>query len=198
MRRPSRSKKNFLTLALWFQSGLILIAIALGWLLNSPAFTPLAFTAPAFIWGLLATLPPLLLIPLCLKLDYAPINDLMRLSRDKLAPLFVGASLLQLALISALAGIGEEALFRGVIQGSLIRQLPPWLAVLLASILFGLVHFITPTYALFATLFGLYLGWLTVTFDNLLVAMLVHGGYDFIVLTYLVRQTQNTDGPGAD
>ena len=52
------------------------------------------------------------------------------------------------------AGIGEELLFRGVVQALLERWLGPWIALGVASILFGLVHALTPTYALLAAFAG--------------------------------------------
>ena len=52
---------------------------------------------------------------------------------------------------------------------------------------FGLLHFITPLYALLAGLMGLYLGWLYEATGNLIVPMIVHGLYDFAALVYLVR-----------
>jgi len=68
---------------------------------------------------------------------------------------------LQLLVISALAGIGEEALFRGVVQAAIGQWSGlPWLGLLVASVLFGLAHMITATYAVVAALIGAYLGWL--------------------------------------
>ena len=64
-----------------------------------------------------------------------------------------------LALISLLAGLGEELLFRGLIQDGLVGWLGPWPALVLTSVLFGLMHPITPGYAVLATLAGAYLGW---------------------------------------
>jgi membrane protease YdiL (CAAX protease family) len=53
--------------------------------------------------------------------------------------------------------------------------------------LFGLLHFITPSYALFAGLTGLYLGGLWILTRNLLVPITAHGAYDFLALVYLTR-----------
>ena len=57
-----------------------------------------------------------------------------------------------------------------------------------ASILFGLAHLVTPTYAFLAGLVGLYLGWLYLASSNLLVPVTVHSVYDFVALTFLIRQ----------
>ena len=57
--------------------------------------------------------------------------------------------------------------------------------------LFGLMHFITPTYAVLATLMGAYLGLVWQWTGNLLAVVLMHALYDFLVLLYLLR------GPGS-
>ncbi len=105
---------------------------------------------------------------------------------DKIIPLFAGCSQFDLILICVLAGVGEEALFRGVIQNLLADLVSPWVALVVTSALFGLGHFITPMYAVLAGLLGFYLGWLSLAHGNLLVAMATHALYDYVALRYLV------------
>ena len=109
-------------------------------------------------------------------------------------PCFSECSVFQLALISALAGFGEEALFRGVIQRALSEWWNPWVGLVVASALFGLGHHMTSAYAILAGLLGLYLGLLLMVFDNLLVVMLVHSLYDFAALVYLVQKQKVETG----
>ena len=94
-----------------------------------------------------------------------------------------------------LAGIGEEALFRGIIQTTLADWLNQWVALAVASALFGLGHLVTPAYAVLAGLLGLYLGGLSMVFDNLLLAIVVHALYDFVALTYLVHKHKTQREP---
>jgi membrane protease YdiL (CAAX protease family) len=101
--------------------------------------------------------------------------------------LFAPLSLPQLALICALAGLGEELFFRALLQGGLAQLIDPQAALLIASAVFGLLHMITPTYALLATLLGIYLGGCWMLADNLLVPIVAHGFYDFVALVYLLR-----------
>jgi hypothetical protein len=96
-------------------------------------------------------------------------------------------SLLDLALISALAGIGEEALFRGVMQTGLVPVVGLPAAVALTSVAFGLAHYLSLTYAAYAALVSVYLGVLLVYTDNLLVPVIAHAAYDFVALVYLTR-----------
>jgi hypothetical protein len=74
--------------------------------------------------------------------------------------------------------------------------LEPWVAttaaILIAGVVFGLVHWITRAYALYATLMGVYLGVLFVWFDNLLVPMIVHGVYDFVALIWVTRTSSES------
>jgi membrane protease YdiL (CAAX protease family) len=51
---------------------------------------------------------------------------------------------------------------------------------------FGLAHPISTTYAVLASLIGIYLGFLFVATDNLLVPIVTHAAYDFLALVYLL------------
>lgn len=177
---------SLVTLALLFEGGLVLIAIAVGLLLGVPALADVRFDTDSVAQGAAATLPMLLLLsPLARRH-----HGLERLRDDvtrQILPLFKNASLPQLALLSALAGLGEEALFRGVLQTWLAQHLGDAGGLVLASIVFGLAHFINRSYALLATLIGLYLGWLYLTSGNLLLPVIAHGLYDFVALIVLLN-----------
>jgi membrane protease YdiL (CAAX protease family) len=95
---------------------------------------------------------------------------------------------LDLALVSISAGVGEELLFRGFLQAAIADWTNPWIALAIASLLFGLAHFITPMYAVLATLLGAYLGGLWLACDNLLAPIVTHALYDFLALVYLLRR----------
>ena len=94
-------------------------------------------------------------------------------------------------LISLFAGAGEEMLFRGLIQAGLDEWMTgpagAWIALAVASLLFGLAHMVSATYAVVAALIGAYLGALLIATDNLLAPIVAHGLYDFVALIYLVR-----------
>ena len=62
------------------------------------------------------------------------------------------------------------------------------MALSVASVLFGLGHLITPVYAVLAAVIGFYLGALFLATDNLLIAIVAHGLYDFVALLYLIRR----------
>jgi membrane protease YdiL (CAAX protease family) len=92
-------------------------------------------------------------------------------------------------LLSLVAGVGEEVLFRGVIQAGLAERVPAWVAVGVASLLFGAAHWLTASYAVLAALIGVYLGVLFLVTDNLLVPAVTHALYDIAALSILVRLT---------
>ena len=119
-----------------------------------------------------------------------PVGPLAHIKRflDEVArPLFAQSSLLELVLICALAGWGEEMLFRGVLQEAFSRWFGPWIGVAVASLLFGFAHPITLLYTLWASLIGLYLGWLSMATGNLLVVIVAHALYDLVAISFLVR-----------
>ena len=90
-------------------------------------------------------------------------------------------------MISIVAGIGEELLFRGVLQVVLIGWLGLTFGIILASVVFGLLHAVTPTYAVLATIIGIYFGWFAWASGNLLGPIVAHSVYDFAALAYLTR-----------
>jgi membrane protease YdiL (CAAX protease family) len=122
-----------------------------------------------------------------------PLKRIQRFSEEVIRPLLAPCSLIDLIGISVLAGIGEEIFFRGVLQEAVTRWFNNvWIGIIAVSILFGLMHSITFTYAVLATLMGAYLGCVWLYADhNLLVIVITHALYDFVVLLWLLR------GPGA-
>ncbi|MGN6393189.1 MAG: lysostaphin resistance A-like protein [Gemmatimonadales bacterium] len=110
----------------------------------------------------------------------------MRLVEARLGPWLAGATSGELLLVAVCAGVGEEALFRGVVQAALLGRVPSWAAVGLTALLFGLAHALTATYAVLATLMGAYLGGLQLACDNLLVPILTHALYDLVALHLLL------------
>ena len=91
--------------------------------------------------------------------------------------LFSNTNLLDICLISILAGFAEELLFRGVIQVKL--------GIVGASIIFGLLHFVTPAYCVIAKIMGFYLGFLFQYYESLLIPIQLHFIYDLGALVYL-------------
>jgi predicted enzyme related to lactoylglutathione lyase len=129
----------------------------------------------------------LLLLRWCLRTRQPAVRRTVTLTTSQLHPYLRGASLGGIALLSAMAGFAEEALFRGVIQDGLGRWIPAWAALGAASVLFGVAHWLTPIYALLAGITGLWLGALYLLAGNLLAPMVAHAAYDIVALAVLAR-----------
>ena len=125
--------------------------------------------------------------------------------------IFQGWNIFQLAMISLAAGMGEELFFRGFLQPLLIQQTSSisllggeWIFIdllgnifrsegelyglLFTSLIFGLMHPLTPLYMIFAVLGGFVFGWSFLFFENLLVPISAHFLYDFVAL-YVLRRS---------
>jgi membrane protease YdiL (CAAX protease family) len=189
---PTPDRQAIVSLAIGVEGGLILLAWLVGWLTDHPPLETFSWTARGALWGLLATLPLLVVALIMLRWPVGPLGRIKEFSERVLRPVLAPCSVLDFLGISVLAGLGEEMLFRGVFQAFFADWLPFWAALLLASVLFGLLHSVTPAYAALATLMGAYLGWLWVYTGNLLVPVVAHALYDFLVLLYLMR------GPGSE
>ena len=182
---------NLATMAMLFEGGLGVIAVVIGWTLGRPLGELIDWNLTGAAWGVAAALPLMLLLLLCVRLPTRPFSDIAEIIDRLLVPMFRNVGLLNLALISILAGLGEELLFRGLLQQGLADWIGGpaglWIGLAAASIIFGLLHAVTPTYALLATLMGIYLGWLWLQTENLLVPITAHAVYDFLALAYMVK-----------
>ena len=135
----------------------------------------------------MAAVPLLLGLRWTLTTSTKSVRRLVALVVEQLGPLLAPRSRVELALLAALAGFAEEVLFRGVLQIGLGRVLPEEVALVVASAAFGLAHFITPAYALFAGLAGLYLGGLFLLQGSLAAPIVAHAVYDVVALNYVAR-----------
>ena len=175
------------------EAALIPVALALAALLGVDALQGAVLDGRAAIDGVLHALPLTALLVATVDRHWAPLRN-MHAALDKLTDMLRHASLPELALLALAAGVGEEMLFRGAIQQALTDRLGPWPAVVVAAALFGMVHWVTPLYALAAGVIGLYLGVLYAETGNLWVPVLVHFLYDLFALVYLLRTTAPSPG----
>jgi membrane protease YdiL (CAAX protease family) len=174
-----------LRLALLAEAGLVLVALALGRWFGAPPFAALALSWRGLAWGIGATAPLLFGLWWCLGTRWPPVLRLMRVVAQQVAPVFRGAGPLEIGLLAALAGIGEEAVFRGVVQTALTGPIGPAAAILVGAVVFGLAHALTTSYAVLAGVLGAYLGWTYYLSGNLLVPVVAHALYDVAALAVL-------------
>jgi membrane protease YdiL (CAAX protease family) len=184
---PPFSRRQILGLGILCEGGLGVVAWLSGWLLGEPCAATLEWSLGAIAWGVAASLPMLLAFLFCLYVPIGPLERIQRFSREIVAPLFRRCTVFDLALISTLAGVGEELLFRGLLQAVISRWWNPAAGLALSSLLFGLLHPFTVAYVVLAGLMGVYLGTVWQMSGNLLVVIVAHALYDFLILVYLVR-----------
>jgi membrane protease YdiL (CAAX protease family) len=195
-RAPAGKPRVTFFLVAAFEGSLAGLAWGLGWLLGQPPFEHFSWSRRDALLGLLASLPLLAAFVLMLLFPIGPFARIKHFCDKVIGPMFAGCTLPSLAGISGMAGIGEEMLFRGVLQPVFERSLGLWLALLATNLLFGLLHPITAMYIVVAALFGAYLGCLYWLSDNLLLVMVTHAVYDFVVLGYLVARSQRREPSG--
>jgi len=130
--------------------------------------------------GTIGALFPLAMFVLTLtkKVERIPLlGSLKKIIINDIKTLFSNTQIMDIVAISALAGFAEELLFRGIIQVKF--------GIVWASVIFGILHCLTPAYFMIATIMGFYLGALYHYYQSILVPVQLHFMYDFCVLVYL-------------
>ncbi|MEY3174798.1 MAG: hypothetical protein RLZZ436_2712 [Planctomycetota bacterium] len=138
--------------------------------------------------GLLASVPMLLMLAVCLLSRSTEMTRIRQFLRDSIGVYLAQSSWLDLLLLAVLAGVCEEIFFRGFLY-SWISNWNPILAVLLSNLLFAAAHAVTPLYALLAGFLGLYLTSL-ISIDatpNLLIPIIAHALYDLIAFGIVIH-----------
>jgi membrane protease YdiL (CAAX protease family) len=121
-------------------------------------------------------------------------KELKLFYQKTLIPQLKRIPLFGLAMMAAGAGIGEEALFRGVLQNWVIEQVANTglaefsvvLGVFVSSIAFGLAHAITASYFIFALAAGVVFGFQYLN-CGLPAAAFTHALYDFIAFIVVIQ-----------
>ncbi|MBF0316539.1 MAG: CPBP family intramembrane metalloprotease [Nitrospirae bacterium] len=173
-------RRRVVVLAIVVEGGLLLLAAVLSGRLRIELVFgsehPLRDCLLALAW----TIPPVAVFILSLS-DRAMSLSFMAKMRQfviqHIRTMFIDTTLVDIVFICMLAGASEEALFRGIIQAKF--------GIIWASVVFGLLHFISPAYFVFATAMGLYLGWVFAMYESLFVPILIHFLYDLGAIVYL-------------
>ena len=181
--------------AVFFEAGLAPFSLILGWLLGHQPLEKFVWSAGDALWGAAAAVPLIALFLAMLRWPIGPLIKVKEFCEEEIVPLFDESYWSELALISLSAGVGEEMLFRGVLQATLMDWLGAGWGLTLASVLFGVLHPISISYIIIAGFLGLYLGAIWIYSDNLLTVMVTHGLYDFVALGYLIRLTVSGSEP---
>lgn len=179
-------KKMSAYTALLFQGGIGVVGLVVIWLFAIPVHTgELSWfqTMAGGVFGALGTYGVLLVLTNIPGLFPDDMEQQMR-GLHRFASAFGWPVLITLSIF---AGVGEELLFRGAVQGWLAENVGELLAIVIASLLFGLVHYVSFTYFLVATGLGLLLGTVYAVSGSIALVMIWHSVYDVIALFCLIR-----------
>ena len=199
-----QERSEFLNFAGLIEGGLALAALSIGWCVSINPVEHLSWDWLAFGWGVLATVPTFAIFWLTYRYPVGSLRKIRDFLSRELAPSLSNLHWYDLVLLSILAGVSEELLFRGLLQ--------PWIGracdsagagQFLSNLVFGVVHWVTPVYALLACVIGNYLSWLmTLTKPhNLLTPIVTHTIHDYLAFLMIVaeyrrpRQMTNDETP---
>ncbi|MGB0514543.1 MAG: lysostaphin resistance A-like protein [Wenzhouxiangellaceae bacterium] len=174
--------------AVIFEAALGVLAIFLAWLFGLRPWLDVVVTTGDVLIALGATVAVVAPMMMLMQADWGWVRELNRIVDELMHMLFRDAGPDAVFVVALLAGICEELLFRGVIQHGLTGPLGPAPALVAASLLFGLAHAVSRAYFITTLLIGLYLGALYQITDNLLVPILVHFLYDWIMLHWFIAR----------
>ncbi|MBV6343079.1 CPBP family intramembrane glutamic endopeptidase [Candidatus Magnetobacterium casense] len=177
---PAIERRRVVVLAVAVEGGLLLLAAVLSGRLHIGLVfgseRPLRDCLVALAW----TLPPVAVFVISLS-EMAMSLSFMRTMRqfviNHIRAMFINTTFVDVVFICILAGVGEEALFRGIVQVKF--------GIIWGSVIFGLLHFVSPAYFVFATAMGLYIGWVFTLYNSLFVPILIHFLYDLGAIVYL-------------
>jgi uncharacterized protein len=200
----SGDRARFLNLAGIFEGGMVFFALALAWVFNVDVVADFRLQPLPPLAGLLGALPPFLMLLIAERLRIPPLERIKKILHETMGPSLAACRWYDLILLSALAGFGEELLFRGVVQPVFERWIDfdGWTrpgALFLSNVIFGLLHLITPTYSLLAGGMGIYFG-LLLDFTgsrNLLGPIVAHGLYDYLAFLVVIRTIRKEGERGA-
>lgn len=173
--------------AVFFEGGLAPLALLIGWALGHNPLLHFTWSVRHVWMGAAAAIPPVLCFLAMLRWPVGGFSKLKSFCEEEFVPLLANSSWGDIALIALSAGVGEEMLFRGVLQSSLGDGIGVAAGLVLSSLLFGLLHPISIPYALVSFAMGMYLGGLFLATENLLTPMVTHGVYDFALMAFLLR-----------
>lgn len=179
-------KRRPIIFALGFEGALAVLALLLALAFGLQPWRGIDFGTDALVLSVLATAPLIFAVLALMQCRWNWVEALRRIVEDQLLPLFSNTGPLAVSAVALMAGIGEELLFRGMIQAGLEGLTGPVTALVIASLLFGLAHALTPAYFFLTFVMGIYLGGLYQATGNLLVPIMVHFLYDWAALSWFL------------
>ena len=173
------------------EGGLAILAILIAWFARIPLRDMFVFELSAFLFVLVGIIPMLLFCRVIYLLPFRTVEFTRRFLQSVYRDFIRHCTVTQLLLVAIMSGVGEELLFRGVLQtavtqgfGGETRGLI--IGVALASLLFGLAHPINKLYVVLCFVIGIWLGLIFAwSGNNLIVPITIHALYNFILFLAL-------------
>ena len=176
------------------QSLLIGAAVLASAILDTPNYglgSDIAFSGAAVLQGAILALPMGILAAIFDRVEpFVPaLQEVTKATQRSVLAVLGGTWNPRMALIASVAlglaaGVGEEMLFRGVLQYELGTRFGDMIGVAVASVVFGALHAVTPFYAILAGVASIYFGYLYLWSGNLAVPISTHALYDVGALLY--------------
>lgn len=177
-------RDRFLTLALAFEGGLAFVAMAFGYWTNIHPLEHFSFEVISALKGVALTIPLFGLFLLFFLYPFGPLRQIRKALLETLGSELAICRWWELIGLAVVTGFSEEALFRGLFQ--------EWIGMWWSSLIFGLLHWVTPLYALLAGGIGLLLGWSVKYWTgNLITPIVVHILYDYLAFLVVARAARN-------
>jgi uncharacterized protein len=182
------NRNALLLVTIFAEGGLFLLGLLLLRFSQLDVWANVSISWSATFLALLLCIPMVAMLFFFDRSNLEPVSRFRKEIDEKITPIFANVKLPDLVLIAFFAGVGEELFFRGWLQSVLTSRYEAWLGILITSAIFGLLHSLSSTYAIYAGLTGLYLGVIYQVSGNLYIVMAIHALYDFIALVYLLEK----------
>ncbi len=179
------SKENF-RLILASQLAIVLLGAFLLWAVEVSLPSAIIGELSAIGGGIVLAVVTFFLIALLFRIG-GNFAQVLRADIQRVMVLFTGCSWWHVTCIAALAGIGEELLFRVFFQNWLNNYVTISVAILVVSIIFGLLHYLSCAYFICALLMSIAFGVVYYLSGSQLMIMVWHGVYDFIALIVIMK-----------
>jgi membrane protease YdiL (CAAX protease family) len=190
MKNQALEADSFFSTACIFEGALLIVALLLGWLTSVDCFASFGFSEKALMQGVMLTLPLIVFFFVLQRLPFAGLTRINTLLEETLGARLYRRHWTDMLVLAGIAGVAEEVLFRGFLQPWLENSLSLMGALLVSNLVFALVHAVTPLYAFLAMAIGMYLG-LALDYGGerqLLIPVMIHSLYDFVVFIVILRK----------
>jgi membrane protease YdiL (CAAX protease family) len=111
-----------------------------------------------------------------------PLSELIPMPefiKEAFAKSFNSAGIATFLMMVIAAPIFEELVYRGIILDGLLKRYSPFTAILVSSVLFGLIH-LNPWQFVAGFIVGLFAGWVYYKTRNLTLTMILHATINFV------------------